>query len=708
MSKIVAESELPLELSAFDVVAAAYPVEIAKCHEALKRRLPVLVECEKELTPYVYKTLRDRLKADGTRCLYLDGRAATDLPPPPQGGGLVATMIHQIREIVRGAVGERIIVLPHLDVLSTSMGSGTLGSEARELIPLLYENPEVLWLGFRDPAFPLPPPVENLFPAREQIFGVPRDRLRYLITRREARKLGRSFDPYALYKHVSGVNAVRLRRLLASLTGEDYPTDIQPAVAQLRMATLFNDVELPSIDIDKDIGGYGPVKDRLKAEILQILAAKDRLSDPQQIATIESLIPRGMIFWGPPGTGKTLFAKAMATSLGASVSIVSGPELKSKWVGESEMNLRDVFVRARKSAPSVIVFDELDSFAGARTNQSSSSGVEHSMVNQLLTEMDGFRKEELVFVIGTTNFVESLDPALLRPGRFEFALHIPYPNGEDRREILRVHDKLLGLMMTDEATDAAVKRTEELVPGPSGGTNYSGDHLQALCRQLARTRLCDNKVGQLTMPTDVDAALEKYLEMPKLTKHEETVVATHEAGHAVSALSCKHLSPIDRISIRGDIGGAIGYVKHSDPAHRYVVTYSQLRDMICALYGGREAESLIFDEISTGSASDVEHATRIARSLVEHYGDGGIELGVAMWAHDRDAPISESARAKIDAQITKILETERTRCRGILEKNKTLLIAMRDLLVEKKVLDRASFAHLTEQQKEQQKEQKNV
>src|SRR5690348_16236034 len=129
-------------------------------------------------------------------------------------------------------------------------------------------------------------------------------------------------------------------------------------------------------------------------------------------------------------------------------------------------------MKARQCAPSVIVFDELDSFAAARGTYTG-SGVEHSMVNQLLTEMDGFRREELVFVVGTTNFVESLDPALLRPGRFEFALHIPYPNSDDRREILTVHDKRLGLELSEAGREYAVKRTEELVPGPSGGTHYS-------------------------------------------------------------------------------------------------------------------------------------------------------------------------------------------------------------------------------------------
>src|SRR5258706_2448145 len=434
MSRSLAESELPVDLSPFAAVDAAYPAELTRCYDALRRRLAVLIECEKELAPYIYRSLRDRLKSDNTRCLYLDGRASNDLPPPPQGVGLVMAMIFQIREVVRGAVGERIVVLPHLDILGASAGGG-LGAEARELIPLLYENPEVLWLGFKDPAFPLPKPIENLFPHRESIVGIPRDRLQHLITQRESRKLGRGFDPYQLYKHVSGVNAVRLRRLLSSLTGEDSPPDPADAVAQLRTATLTNDVQLPNVSLDNDIGGYTQVKDRLRSEILAILAAKDKLSDPAAIDKLESLVPRGMIFWGPPGTGKTLFAKAMATALGAAVQIVSGPELKSKWVGESEGKLRGVFMRARQSAPSVIVVDELDSFAGQRGTYTG-SGVEHSMVNQLLTEMDGFRKEELVFVVGTTNFVESLDSALLRPGRFEFALHIPYPNAEDRRAIL--------------------------------------------------------------------------------------------------------------------------------------------------------------------------------------------------------------------------------------------------------------------------------
>jgi cell division protease FtsH len=690
-ARAIGEAELPVELSPFAAVDSAYPDELARCREALRRRLAVLVECDKELAPYVYKSLRDRLKSDGVRCLYLDGRAANDLPPPPPGVGLVMAMIHQIREVVRGAVGERIVVLPHLDILATTSAGG-LTAEARELIPLLYENPEVLWLGFRDPAFALPKPIESLFPHHERILGVPRDRLRHLVTQREARKLGRGFDPYALYKHVSGVHAVRLRRLLSALSGEDYPSDPGPAIAQLRAATLTDDVQLPDVDLDRDIGGYDPVKERLRAEILAILATKDRLADPAQIERLEGLVPRGMIFWGPPGTGKTLFAKAMATALGAAVQIVSGPELKSKWVGESEENLRRVFARARQSAPSVIVFDELDSFAAAR-GRYEGAGVEHSMVNQLLTEMDGFRREELVFVVGTTNFVEALDPALLRPGRFEFALHIPYPNGDDRRAILAVHDRRLGLELSPAALDYAIARTSDLVPGPTGGTHYSGDHLQALCRQLARTRLRE-QVGGPTTPADVERAIEQYLDRPRLTSAEELVVATHEAGHAVCALHCRHAPPIDRISIRGDIGGALGYVRYADPANRYVVTYSQLRDAICTLFGGREAEALLLEDMSIGSAGDLENATAIARALVERYGEVGGELAIAHWAVEATAQVSEHAHARLDQAVGKVLEAERARARQILTERRDLLLALRQLLVERKVLDRASFAHL--------------
>src|SRR5438270_2440950 len=538
MSVLIREKELPQELTAEGAVEAAYASELAEVASKLQRGLPTLIECDKDLGPFLYLNLRNRLRAarppeGGLRCLYLDGRPRQEEQQGAMPMGMMGTMIAQLREAVRGAVERRVIVLPHLDLLTTSQGG--LTAEAREVIPLLYENPELVWVGFKDPSFPLPRVIENLFPHRVSLLGIRRDRLRCLVTRKESRKFAREFNPWSLYKYVSGVNAVRLRKLLSTLEGEDYPANPQNAYRQLRQATLGGTLEVPTVNMDRDIGGYAKVKEQLRNEILNLLARKEQLTSEEQIRSIEELLPKGMIFWGPPGTGKTLFAKAMASEIGAAVTVVSGPELKSKWVGESEENLRQIFHRARQSAPSIIIFDELDSFASAR-GMYTGSGVEHSMVNQLLTEMDGFHREEMVFVVGTTNFVESLDPALLRPGRFEFHLHIPYPDGDARREILKIYDRNMGLKMSEEALDYAVKRTG---PGyaTAQGTPFSGDHINALCRSMARLRLRDGRTDETT-PTDLERGLTEDEDRLSLTPAEKMLCATHQAGHFLGSIHC--------------------------------------------------------------------------------------------------------------------------------------------------------------------------
>lgn len=691
---LIDEADLPSDLTPFAAVEAAYPAALSASHSALKRGLSVRIECDKELVPYLYRALRDRLKADGTSCVYLDGRPNPDDPPSQMPQGVMGTTISQLRDVVRGSVGERVVVLPHLDLLTTSTGG--LTSEAREVIPLLYENPELLCIGFKDPSFELPKVIENLFAHQESLIGIARDRIRFLVTQREARKFGRGLNPYQLYKHLSGTNAVRMRRLLSTLETEDYPEDPRRALDELRAGTLTGELSVPEIGLEDDIGGYQKVKDRLKNEIMEILATKDAQTSDEAVKGIEELIPRGMIFWGPPGTGKTLFAKAIATSLGAAVQVISGPELKSKWVGESEHNLRQIFLKARQSAPSLIIFDELDSFASAR-GMYHSTGVEHSMVNQLLTEMDGFRKEELVFVVGTTNFVEALDPALLRPGRFEFHIHVPFPDADDRRAIFAIYNKRYSLEMDDAAIDYAVRRTRSIVEGTN--SRYTGDHIQALCRAVARRRLRklakEGAKGGPTLAADIDAALVEYQDRPELTKAEELVVATHESGHAIVALHCPHSPPIDQISIRGDLSGALGYVRHGEKANRYVTTEKELHDHIAVLYGGREAERLLLDDLSIGASQDIDHATRIARALVAEFGFGDETVGSENFVQDRreafDLQIAESTRAAIDANVRHLLERERQRAQNILEAERDSLIALRDLLLEKKVLDRKAL-----------------
>src|SRR3954452_6970265 len=215
MSTGLSERDLPQELTAEGAVEAAYTTELAEVASKLQRGLPALVECDKDLAAFLYLNVRNRLRAVNLRCLYLDGRPRQEEQAGAIPIGMVGTMIAQLREAVRGPVERRIVVLPHLDLLTTSQGG--LTAEAREVIPLLYENPELVWLGFKDPSFPLPRVIESLFPHRISLLGISRNRLRYLITQRESRKFGREFNPWGLYKYVSGINAVRLRKLLTTL-----------------------------------------------------------------------------------------------------------------------------------------------------------------------------------------------------------------------------------------------------------------------------------------------------------------------------------------------------------------------------------------------------------------------------------------------------------------------------------------------------------
>ncbi len=689
MSITVTEKDLPKALTAEQAVEAAYSHELADTASKLVRGLPVLIECDKELAPYLFLNVRNRLREAKLQCIYLDGRQRD----PQQGAmpmGLIGTMIAQLRDAVRGAVERRVVVLPHLDLLTTSQGG--LTGEAREVIPLLYENPELVWLGFKDPSFPLPKVIENLFPHWLSILGTSRNRLQHLVTQSESRKFGKDFSPWQLYKYVSGVNAVRLRRLLSTLEGEDYPADPKPAYAQVRQATLSGQMEIPTVDLQKDIGGYTKVKSKLRAEILDTLQKRDKATDSEEIGRLEELIPRGMIFWGPPGTGKTYFAKAIAASIGAAITIVSGPELKSKWVGESEENLRQIFHKARQSAPSIIVFDEIDSFATARGTYTG-SGVEHSMVNQLLTEMDGFHKDELVFIVGTTNFVESLDPALLRPGRFEFHLHIPYPDENDRREIFKIYDQKMRLQFNEEALEYAVRRTGEQYI-TNTGTSFSGDHLNALCRAVARLRMREDIKGETT-PKLIERGLTEFDEKVELNEKDSLMVATHEAGHFLCAIFCPHHAPPEKVTIQSDMPWAPFFTQFKNDKRKIGYSRLELLDILTVLYGGIESERLLLGDVSTGASafgdprSDLSRASDLAEIFVEGCGMSNLAAPLRTFRENdgKRAVLSGSMAEAIDRQVNTIIVECQAKAAGILGKHRADLIKIRDELLEKKTIE---------------------
>lgn len=689
-------ADLPTDLAEEDAVEAAYGDDLDWVADKLRRGVSVLLECDKQITSFLYGALRARLReSEGQRplrCRYVAGQ------PPREGeqspAGLMQLMIRQIGDLVRSAEPGTVIVVPHMDLLTTTTRSG-LSMEAKEAIALVYENPEVLLLGFKDPEFELPKTIESVFTARRTILGIERRKLTRVILRREARKFGvETFDPFSLYKYVSGLNVIRLRQVMGQF-GDRMDFDPRSPEARTRLfheireLTRGAELEVPKVDLDRDIGGYEAVKERIRKDILTLLKACDQSLNESKVKAIEELIPRGIIFEGPPGTGKTFFAKAIASAIDATTIVVSGPELKSKWVGESEANLRNIFSRARKSAPSIIIFDELDSFAHRRGSYAG-TGVEHSMVNQLLTEMDGFRKEELVFVVGTTNFVESLDEALLRPGRFELKIRVPYPREKERRAILTIYREKFDLQIPDAVFDYVVRKTSGFV-NSDRRVRFSGDHLYALCRGLARQAIRQGLGEPYTITQeDVDSVIGDAFEVTKPNESEERVIAAHECGHALVAALIPEAARPEKVTIEGEEDENQFYTSFDRDALGIITTTAKAEADIAVAFGGRVAEELCYGEISAGDMSDLHQASRLARVMIEAWGMGESQEFCYEETSEgyKRRRLSDHREQQIDAEVDVVLDRQREVARTILAENRETLEAMTTLLLEKRALER--------------------
>ena len=696
-------TQLPTQLSYDEAVEAAYREDLDWVEGKLRARLSVLIECDKQLSNYIYKALRKRFRSsNGPSLRLLSGHPRAQNPetanPTQANMTLTQRLLEELKEAIYGARTDGVFAITHLDILTTTTRS-SLGAEAREAAAIMYENPDLVFLGFTDPNFEIPEVIEKVFTVKYEIMGIGRDKLSQLILQREARKFGVDrFNPFTLYKYLSGLNAVRARQVLGQLESRvdfdpNLPKSVELIYQDIRKLTLVGDLEVPRVDLEADIGGYKKVKKRIKKEILDLLLIKESMTSAEDVRAIEEIVPKGMIFHGPPGTGKTFFAKAIATSLNATVSIVSGPELKSKWVGESEENLRKVFAQARKSAPALIIFDELDSFASARGTYTG-SGVEHSMVNQLLTEMDGFRKEELVFVVGTTNFEESLDPALMRPGRFEFAIEIPYPNKRDRRTIFEIYARKFNLEFGDGVLEHLVKRTQGFVDA-ARGIRYSGDHLYAIMRGLKREQLRRGAKQMTITEKDVDRVMgARAKKRVFLEESERRTVAIHEAGHAVLAYALPHCPTVERVTIASEEEAYLGYVMHAAARNQNVRTRAELLDSICVALGGREAEQLILGDVSSGCWNDLQQATQIATMMVEQFGMSP-QMGLRAYrveqaqrqqliAPPRD--IADITAARLDEEINRLIVGEQQRCARTLAEHREQFDALVELLLEKRTI----------------------
>ena len=615
-------NELPRKISPFDAVEQCYQEQLRFVCARLKEEVSVLVRCEKQVIPYLQTILKRRMATEGKTTVIIDGRENPDAPQTP--GTRLSRIVSQLRDLVNNTEANKIFFLPYLDII-TSTTQGGLTMEAREIMTIIHENPMLSLVAFEDPDFTLPELIAQAFPARCEMLGIARNRISSIIAENEARKFAvDKINLMGIFKFVSGLNPVRFREIMGIFARK---ADFDPSIKdmhsnymrELREYTACGGVSLSEIELEKDIAGYTSVKKQIHENILNMLQATAALNDENEIRKIESIIPRGLIFHGPPGTGKTLFAKGIAEALNAAIYIVSGPELKSKWLGESEANIRRLFARARATAPSVIVFDELDSIAGARSASSAdaASQAAHSIVNQLLTEMDGFRKEQMVLVVGTTNFVESLDPAFLRPGRFEYQIEIPYPEWEDRKAILSLYNTKFETSLDETQIDKLASWTGRAT---NTGTPHTGDHLNALIKGLKRY-LINNKKNTADEET-LQTWLGTMAQEAKLSNEEEKVVATHEAGHALMFYLYKRQEEITRITLESGGTDSLGFVE-SMAKRPYFYTESRLRSEIGISLGGYAAEKVFFGEVSTGASQDLRKATAIATDMATVYGMAG-------------------------------------------------------------------------------------
>lgn len=477
----------PTTMTESDATRLAYDGYVREAASLLRAGLSVLIVCDKIVVPHLADHIV-RQTASTPRLLEVPEPAGEDTAPPvdmrpqPVLASLRQRLLARLRDILRELGADDVLIITHLDLL----GGGTdaaLANETRDLIELLYGADKQVILAFADPSLGVPEVLASRFAVRMAIEGSPRHVRhpvdgsmqpieRALVTQAEADRF-QGLDGADFYKYVVGLNPVRLRQTMRyafqetqereGVTVKDLPQVIRKFKAQMSVS-----FEIPNVSF-ADIGGYADVKRQIM-RALQIMTAARSLPDADQQLRGE-LIPRGFIFHGEPGTGKTLFAKAIANELEATIQVVSGPEVTNKYVGESERRIRELFAEARRNAPSVIVFDEFDSIAASRSSSDDGgSRAGNAMVAQILTEMDGFRPDVQMIVIGTTNRLEIIDRALLRPSRFQ-SFHIGLPDEDARRGIIQVHARRYGVKVSGIV--------EPLIHATNG---WNGDEIRALFR----------------------------------------------------------------------------------------------------------------------------------------------------------------------------------------------------------------------------------
>ena len=434
----------------------------------------------------------------------------------------------------------------------------------------------------------------------------------------------------------------------------------------------------------KDVAGQDEAKESLQ-EIIDIL------HNPGKYTEIGAKLPKGALLVGPPGTGKTLLAKAVAGEANVPFFSIAGSEFVEMFVGRGAAKVRDLFKQANEKAPCIIFIDEIDTIGKKRDGQFSGGNDEREQtLNQLLTEMDGFDGSKGVVVLAATNRPDSLDPALLRPGRFDRRIPVELPDLQGRIDILKVHAKKIRL--ADGVDFAPIARM---------ASGASGAELANIVNEAALRAVRDGRgfATQEDLQESVEVVIAGYQKKSRvLSDQEKKIVAYHETGHALVAAMQSHSAPVQKITIIPRTSGALGYTLQVDNGDHFLMSKEELLNKVCTYTGGRAAEELVFHSITTGASNDIEQATKLVRSMIARFGMSQ-EFGFAAFetmsnqylGGDASLACSPDTQARMDRLVTETIQKEYDKAMTILRDNRDSLDKLANFLYEKETITGEEF-----------------
>ena len=436
----------------------------------------------------------------------------------------------------------------------------------------------------------------------------------------------------------------------------------------------------------RDVAGEDEAKENL-SEIVEYL------HNPARYKEIGASMPKGILLVGPPGTGKTMLAKAVAGEANVPFFSMSGSEFVEMFVGMGASKVRDLFQQAKEKAPCIVFIDEIDAIGKKRDGQIGGNDEREQTLNQLLTEMDGFEDNTGVMILAATNRPESLDPALLRPGRFDRRVPVELPDLKGREDILKVHAKKIKV-----GDNVDYNKVARMASGASGA------ELANIVNEAALRAVRDNRkfVTQEDLEESIEVVIAGYQKKNAiLTDKEKRIVAYHEIGHALVAAKQTNSAPVQKITIVPRTSGALGYTMQVEEGNHYLMTKEEILNKIATLTGGRAAEEIVFGSVTTGASNDIEQATKLARAMITRYGMTCDFDMVAMEVQtnqylggDSSLTCSTETQTKIDEKVVEVVRSEHEKAAGILMENREKLDDLARYLYEKETITGEEFMNI--------------